>query len=137
MNQGRAVGFGTIWRLYSPTWKHTVWTRWYAVDVSGAVNEIPTHNLSPEYRKERSLAAATFWDIKQAIFQSRLSQTPILQASYARYLCRNMGHPARIRAFHYRVEIPKLGSGSEDGESFSRIQPVVRRLGEWDCAEQR
>ena len=131
LEKSRAVGFGTIWRLYSPTWKHTIWLEFVRVDAEGVETAIPTMNLSPTYRAERSTLDSLLFDIKVAIVQSRLSSMQQLQEAYARYLCGRLGpHVARIRAYRFHVMIPP---NFEGGDSFANIPPLKHQFGDWSC----
>ena len=135
LRQGQEVGLGTMWRLYSPTWKFTIWIDWVRVDAAGNESPLNTVGLSPEYRDRRGTLDATFFDTKYAIVQSRFFTWPQIRDSFGKYLCKtSRTQPARIRAYASRVTIPPdFGRGEE----FRKIPPTRSVLGEWSCDGKR
>jgi hypothetical protein len=64
-NSGR-VGLALVWRMYSPVPQRVFHTELTAQDASGRWLPLASPGLPREYREQRSLLAALFWDFKRA-----------------------------------------------------------------------
>jgi hypothetical protein len=85
---GNLILFNSIWKMYSPTWRHVVWIEWYEREADGKTNPWPQENFSPDYRMHRRTWLEAIWTDfkKEKVFVGMLSGAPE-RAAYGKYLC--------------------------------------------------
>jgi hypothetical protein len=95
----RAFLTDTLWRMYSPTWKRSIWIEWYALDQSKVMTLWPTPTFDPEYRAKTSRLQLEFFDLKEPKIQSELNHGHRERISYGIYLCRKIERETKVKPY--------------------------------------
>ena len=85
---GNLILFNSMWKMYSPTWRHVVWIEWYYKKMDQSVENWPQENFSPDYRMHRRTWLEALWTDfkKEKVFVGMLSGSQE-KAAYGKYLC--------------------------------------------------
>lgn len=140
VDAGRRIGLGTVWRMYSPARKSSIWVRWFVVEPGEPPEVLPLPDMSPHYKSRRGFAARWLWDSRRPILSVQHQLTPEVRVHYARYLCRTRpeldGRPrASVRAMQFhRVTPPPSQRGSFS--PFDGPVDEIRHLGTYPCNEE-
>ena len=85
---GNLILFNSIWKMYSPVWRHVVWIDWYYTKLDGTVETWTQPNFSPDYRMRRRTWLQALWTDfkKEKVFIGMLSGDAEKEA-YGKFLC--------------------------------------------------
>jgi hypothetical protein len=132
VDAGRKIGAGSVWRMYSPVPRRVRAVRFEALDAQGRWIAVAGPDVSPDHRRERSLADALLWDFKRArindnFFLIRYEDfLPWLYLSTSRdRIARELGQPPqalRVRVISAPIPAPAdKGDWDPTTAAFDRI----------------
>jgi hypothetical protein len=103
---GNLILFNSMWKMYSPTWRHVVWIEWYYKKTDQSVENWPQENFSPDYRMHRRTWPEALWTDfkKEKVFVGMLSGSQE-RAAYGKYLCHEIFTKTGAKPVSVRPEI--------------------------------
>jgi len=103
---GNLILFNSIWKMYSPTWRHVVWIEWYARQSDGSMVNILQENFSPNYRMYRRTWTQALWSDfkKEKVFVGMLSGANE-KTVYSQYLCQILQQQTGHKPLSIHAEI--------------------------------
>jgi|GEM_PF-4554277 len=139
VGRGAKLGVGSVWRMYSPVPRRLRAVRFDALDAEDHWIAVTGPDVSPEHRRERSLADALLWDFKRArisdnFFLIRYEDfLPWLYLSTSRErITRELGQPPR--ALRVRVISAPIPAPADKGD-WDPTTAVFDRI-DWEYAIQ-
>jgi hypothetical protein len=133
---GNLILFNSIWKMYSPTWRHVVWIEWYYQQAGQSMQNWPQENFSPDYRMHRRTWGEALWtDFKQEkVFIGMLSGANE-KTIYGQYLCREISQRTGVKPVSVHPEIYSFDIRGPDEQWSLKNQAYEQKqvLGEIAC----